>query len=78
MCIKDFRRLIKYTDYAANLENMLSVRLVSGIQHELLYQRLLSEGDSLTSKKAFYITLGIESPFEKKTVISSTKTEEFE
>ena len=58
------RRLTEYCDYGMNLEHMLHERLVFGIQHERIQQQLLSEGDSLTLKKALDIA----------TVISSSRT----
>ena len=45
--VVELRRLTEYCDYGTNLEHMLRDRMVCGIQHERIQQRLLNEGDSL-------------------------------
>ena len=44
----ELRRLIQYCDYGTVLNDMLRDRLVCGVNHNHIQQKLLSEGSSLT------------------------------
>ena len=45
--LAELRHLTEHCDYRDQLEDMLRDRLVCGIKHERIQQRLLSEGDSI-------------------------------
>ena len=57
----ELRRLTEHCDYGVTLPAMLRDRLVCGIAHERIQQKLLSEGEGLTLEKAINIALSMES-----------------
>ena len=63
--------LIEHCDYRDQLEDMLRDRLVCGIKHERMQQRLLSEDDSLTLQRALAIAHSMESPIHQASMMRS-------
>ena len=55
---------------------MLRDRLVCGMKHERLQQRLLSEGAALTLTKALDIAQSMESAIEQSSIIKSYQNQE--
>ena len=71
MFVAELRKLTEYYEYEESLNDMLRDRLVCGINHERTQQRLLSEGSTLTLKKALDIALSLESAISQTAVIQS-------
>ena len=69
--IAALRQLIEYRDYGESVDNMLRDRLVCGINHERIQQRLLSEGKTLTLSRALDLAQSMESAAINSTVIQS-------
>ena len=69
--LAELRRLTEHCDYGDQLENMLRDRLVCGIKHERIQQRLLSEGDSLTLQRALDIAHSMESAIHQASLMGS-------
>ena len=67
----ELHRLSQYCEYGKSLDNMLRDRLVCGINHDRMQQRLLSEGSSLSLEKAIDISLSLESAIKQAAVIQS-------
>ena len=67
----ELRRLTEFCDYGATLGNMLRDRLVCGIKHERIQQRLLAQGAALTLETALDVAQSMESAIENSTVIKS-------
>ena len=57
----ELRRSSQHCKYGDSLESMLGDRLVCGVNHDRMQQRLLSEGANLTLQKAMHISLSLES-----------------
>ena len=51
--VAELRRLTEHCEYGTSLNDMLRDRLVCGIKHDRVQQRLLSEGAELTLEKHF-------------------------
>ena len=69
--VAELRRLTEFCDYGATLGNMLRDRLVCGIKHECIQQRLLAQGAALTLDTALDVAQSMESAIENSTVIKS-------
>ena len=69
------RRLTEYCEYGAVLDDMLRDRLVCGVRHERIQQKLLSE-DKLTLKKATQITQSMESAVAQASEIQSYQSQQ--
>ena len=59
--VAELRRLTEHCDYGTSLNDMLRDRLVCGIKHDHIQQRLLSEGAERTLEKALQIAQSMES-----------------
>ena len=70
--LAELRRLTEHCDYRDQLEEMLRDRLVCGIKHERIQQRLLSEGESLTLQRALDIARSMESAIHQASMMKST------
>ena len=69
--LAELRRLTENCDYKEQLEDMLRDRLVCGIKHEHIKQRLLSEADSLTLQRALDIAHSVESTIHQASMLRS-------
>ena len=69
--IAALRQLTEYCDYGESLDNMLRDRLVCGINHERIQQRLLSEGKTLTLSRALDLAQAMESAAKTPTTATS-------
>ncbi len=70
-CVAELRRLTEYCEFGQALSDMLRDRLVCGINHERIQQKLLSEGAGLTLDKAIQISQSMESAIVQSTEIRS-------
>ena len=69
--LAELRRLTENCDYKEQLEDMLRDRLVCGIKHEHIKQRLLSEADSLTLQRALDIVHSVEPAIHQTSMMRS-------
>ena len=67
----ELRRLTQYCDYGIVLNGMLRDRLVCGVNHSHIQQKLLSEGSSLTLEKALSIAISVEAAIKQSLLINS-------
>ena len=69
--VMELRRLTEHCEYGTSLNDMLRDRLVCGIKHDRIQQRLLSEGAELTLERALQIAQSVESAIKQSTVIQN-------
>ena len=69
--VAELRRLTEHCEYGTFLNDMLRDRLVCGIKHDRIQQRLLSEGAELTLEKALQIAQSMESAIKQSTAIQN-------
>ena len=67
----ELRRLTEFCEYGTTLDNMLRDRLVCGMKHERIQQRLLGAGATLTLTKALDTALSMESAIQQSSIIKS-------
>ena len=65
----ELRRLSQYCEHGDSVESMLRDRLVCGVNHDRMQQRLLSEGANLTLQKAMDISLSLESAIRQSAIM---------
>ena len=65
----ELRRLSQYCEHGDSVESMLGDRLVCGVNHDRMQQRLLSEGANLTLQKAMDISLSLESAIRQSAIM---------
>lgn len=70
--VAELRRLTEYCEFGQTLSDMLRDRLVCGINHERIQEKLLSEGAGLTLDKAIQISQSMDSAIVQSTEIRST------
>ena len=69
--VMELRHLTEHCEYGTSLNDMLRDRLVCGIKHDRIQQRLLSEGAELTLERALQIAQSMESAIKQSTVIQN-------
>ena len=69
----ELRRLTEHCNYGATLPDMLRDRLVCGVVHERIQQKLLSEGEGVTLDKATNIALSMESAIAQASEIQNVQ-----
>ena len=62
--------LTQYCDYGTVLNNMLWNRLVCGVNHCQIREKLFSEGSSLTFEKVLSIAISIEAAIKQSLLIN--------
>ena len=72
----ELSRLSEFCEYGVTLDNMLRDRLVCGMKHERIQQRLLSEGAALTLTIALDLAQSMESAIEQSSIIKSYQNQE--
>ena len=66
----ELRHLAQFCDYATALNDMLRGRLVCGVNHNQIQQKLLSEGSLLTVERALTIAMSVVSAINQSSLIN--------
>ena len=66
----ELRCLTQFCDYGTVLNDMLRDKLVCGVNHNQIQQKLLSEGLPLTQEKALSITTSVKSAMNQSSLIN--------
>ena len=66
----ELKRLTQFCNYGTVLNDMLHDRLVCGLNHKQIQQKLLSEGSTLTLEKALSTSTAVESAINQSSLSS--------
>ena len=73
--VSELRRLSEHCNYGAVLNDMIRDRLVCGIRHVRMQERLLGKGSSLTLDQAIEIATCMETASKQSTLIQKQATQ---
>ena len=68
--LAELRCLTQFCDYGTVLNDMLRDKLLCGVNHNQIQQKLLSEGLPLTQEKALGIAISVESAISQSSLIN--------